>query len=73
MKIINCINLIRLNIVGNEFLLCCKMKIGNKNMTCWEVVRDTSCPFKEELTPEYKEILLEEKYVKVIFYIKEEI
>jgi hypothetical protein len=60
--------------LGTEFK-CRKLKINNKiELTCLEETRDTPCPQKEEITPEYREVILEldeDKRYQAIFYVKE--
>jgi len=74
-KIINCIHLIKFISPFGIELKCRKFKISDKiELTCWEETRDTPCPQKEEITPEYREVILEleeDKRYQAIFYVKE--
>jgi hypothetical protein len=60
-------------VYGVETYLCNKMRIEGRKMTCWEIVRDIPCPHKNEVTPEFKEVLLGNDKISITFYIKEEV
>jgi len=74
-KLINCIHLVRFITPFGEEFKCKKMKVNDRiQLTCWEATRDTPCPQKETVTPEYREVEIDlhgDKEYKAIFYVKE--